>query len=133
VAAAARWGSFDLADLAVATRLTGPTLVAGPSVMRVAMAGAALAAVVDEARVDGWHARTWGERGAAAIATTALVPLFAAGGGVGPLGTSPLVWAVVPAVVTAMVVLGPALARHLPAWAPTSLAAAALALTGVAG
>jgi hypothetical protein len=120
--AAARWGTIGLGDVAVATRLGGPTITAGPVLVRAGMLAALVGAVIDEARGGGLLSRAWGERAAAAGAIVALAALFLVRGPADPRTTLPVLWGASSAALTMLVlVLRPA-ALRLPAWAAPSVA-----------
>ncbi|MEX2395206.1 MAG: hypothetical protein WD826_12090, partial [Actinomycetota bacterium] len=68
IGAAMRWGTLSLADVAVATHLVGPSMSAGPVLVRAGLITALGAAVVGEWRAARWETRNWGERLAAAAA-----------------------------------------------------------------
>ncbi|MCI0346537.1 MAG: hypothetical protein L0221_14000 [Chloroflexi bacterium] len=123
-----RWGTLSLGDIAVATRLGGPTVVAGPLLVRAGMIAALVGAVAGEADAGGFAARAWGERAAAAAAVVALVPLFVVRGPGDPRTDLVLVWAAAAASITAVVVvLGP-LARRVPAWVGPAITATGVIL-----
>ena len=122
--AAARWGTLGLGDVAVATRLGGPTVVTGPVVVRAGMIVALAGAVIDEARLGGLDARTWGERAAAAGAVVALVALYLVRGPNDPQTALPLFWGVGAATLTVFVLVLHPVAVRLPAWIAPSLAMA---------
>ena len=133
LAAGLRWGSLDVGDLQVATRLIAPTVAAGGLATRAGMVLALAGALIGEARVDGLRARTFGERAAAMIALTALVALFCVEGparsGVVAFGW----WGLAGVVVTALVVALTPIASRLPALVPVGLVGAGMVLAGAAG
>jgi hypothetical protein len=126
--AAARWGTLGAGDVAVATRLGGPTVIAGPATVRVGMVVALAGAVMDEARLGGFETRTWGERAAAAAAVVALVALYLVRGPNDPQTTLPVFWGVGAATLTALVLTLHPLAARLPAWTAPTLAFAGVAV-----
>jgi len=117
-----RWGTLGLGDVEVATRLAGPTLAAGPLSVRIGMSAALLAAIVGESHVDGFAARTWGERAAAAVAVASLAPLFVVQGPTDPGDLNTVWWVLTSAGITALALLGRTVATHIPGWAPSVVA-----------
>ncbi len=128
VGAAARWGALSLVEVEVATRLTGPSVVSGQPVVRVGILLAFAAALASEAQVDGLRARTWPERGAAAAALVALVPLFLAQGG----SSAVAFWVLGAPALAAACLFAVPYARRIPAWALTAASAAGVFLALVA-
>lgn len=132
VGAGLRWGTFALADLETATRLFGSTITVGTPAARVGMAVSFAGAVLDEARRGGLRAESWVDRGAALVASVALVPLFLAEGP----GRDPVlaaVWAgAAVGTLLATLTLHPVVCR-VPAWAPVPIVVAGIAAAVVAG
>jgi hypothetical protein len=127
--AAARWGTIGLGDVAVATRLAGPSVAAGPIVVRSGMLVALVGALVGEARVGAFDVRTWGERGAAVGAMVALVLLFVVRGPGDPRTALPVLWfAFAAAFTVAAMVLRPVVVR-LPSWVAPALAGVGVAVS----
>jgi hypothetical protein len=126
-----RWGTLGMADVAVATRLNGPTVTSGPLLVRVGMIAALAGALAGEGALDSFATRTWGERAAAAAALVALIPLFVVRGPGDPHGLLPLAWGLAAvAGTTAVLRLRPVVAL-VPAWGPVALAGAGVALAGL--
>jgi hypothetical protein len=127
-----RWGTLGLGDVEVATRLAGPSLVAGPVTVRIGMSLALLAAIVGEGHVDGFTARTWGERAAAAAVVASLAPLFVVRGPTDPGDLNTVWWILTSVGVTAVVLGGRTVVTRIPRWAPSLVAAggAAAAVMG---
>jgi hypothetical protein len=119
-----RWGTLSLGDVAVATRLNGPTLTSGTLLVRIGMMAALAGALAGEMRSGGFSSRTWGERAAAAAAILALIPLFIVRGPGDPQSMAPVLWGVSAAVGTALVVFLRPVSTRLPSWGPVVLAAA---------
>jgi hypothetical protein len=126
-----RWGTVNLADIAVATRLAGPTVVSGSIMVKAGMATALVGALIGEAQATGFGARTWAERLASAGAIAALVPLFLVRGAADPHRLAIVWWGVLPAVGTASVLLVRPALRPVPAWVPTAVTTAGVALAVV--
>lgn len=126
-----RWGTLGLGDVAVATRLNGPTVASGPLLVRIGMCAALAGAIAGEVRADGFASRTWGERAAAAAALAALVPLFVVRGPGDPHGLLPLLWAIAAVVGTVAVLLLKPFVALVPPWAPVAVAGAGVVLAGV--
>ena len=132
IAAGLRWGTLSLGDVGVATRVLGPTLTSGTYATRAGMAMAIAGAVLSEARVGGFLARTWGERAAASAAVAALAPLFVATGASGSVWGTAVPWAASAAVFTAGVVLLHRVALRIPAFVPIVVTSAG-AMIGLMG
>ena len=114
--AAARWGTLGLGDVAVATRLSGPTVFSGPVLVQAAMIAALAGAVLDEARGQGPASRTWGEHAASAGAIVALAALFLVRGPDDPRTTLPVLWCASAAALTAVILLLRPAVVGVPAW-----------------
>jgi hypothetical protein len=127
-----RWGTLSVGDIAVATRLGGPTILAGPLLVRAGMIAALAAALAGEMQGDGFTTRTWGERAAAAGAIVVVVPLFVARGPGDPTTSLPLIWALVSVALTSVVVVLRPIARRVPGWLPPAVASAGVTLVAVA-
>lgn len=121
-----RWGTLTLGDVAVATRLAGPSALSGTAPMRAAMAAAILGAVLDEARVNGLRAGSRAEQAAAVVALVALVGVFLAGGPQEPFFEAAGGWAASAALVAALTLLAGRFATRVPAWFPVVLASGGL-------
>lgn len=119
-----RWGTTSLGDIAVATRLTAPTIASGPVAVRIGMVAALVGAALDEAQGRGMRTGAWSERTAAAVALTALVPLFFARGPGDPRTALPLVWGGVASALTIGMLQFGGLARRVPRLAAVVLASA---------
>jgi hypothetical protein len=132
VGAALRWGTLSLGDVQVATRLAGPTLLAGPLIVRGGMVAALVAAIVGECRAARFETRNWGERGAAAAALTVLVPLFVLGAPTAPLSLATLWWIAPIALGTLAILMVRPLAVRLPGWMAPALAAVGIAIASIA-
>lgn len=122
-----RWGTLGLGDVAVATRLGGPTIVTGPFLVRAGMLAALAGAILGEIRVGGLHARTWGERGASAASIIALSALFLVPGPADPRSSVALLWATATVLLT-IVIVGGARVLRAPGWLPSAIAAAGVVL-----
>ncbi len=135
VGAGLRWGTLALTDLEVATRVAGPSLLAGTPAVRLGLWLALAGALIDEARSgdgQGLLARTWAPRAAGLLALVALVPTYlvrgAAGNGSSPAETA-LWWVCAAAALTAAALLVRPLAARAPSWAAPIVAAVGIALT----
>ena len=128
-----RWGTTSLGDVAVATRLSGPTVIAGPLVVRVGVILALAGALADEARGGGLRSADWSERAASAIAVVALTALFVVHGPADPRSELPALWGGLAAAGTVLVLqLHPAM-RRMPALVPLAAVVAGAALAVVGG
>ena len=127
-----RWGTTSLGDVAVATRLAGPTVAAGPLVVRVGMIAALVGAVLDEARAGALRGPGWNERAAAGISVAALVALFVVRGPGDPATELPVLWAALAVVGTTLVLQLHRVLRPMPPVVPVAVVAAGTML-GVAG
>ncbi len=135
-----RWGTTSLGDLAVATRLNGPTLVSGSAVVRAGMLVALVGAAVGEARVAGLHSRATSERTAAAIAIVTVVAVFGLAGpgepasllSWRPLLFGPLWWCVGAFMGAALVVVLRRFAVWIPSWVPVACSVAGIASAAMA-
>lgn len=127
VGAGMRWGTLGLGDLEVATRVAGPTVLAGPPVVRAGMIASLVACLVAESQAEGLFARAWGERGAAAIVAASLGPLFVVPGPTWPVGTDALSWAGMGVAATTVVLFGRRLFAPVPRWTAPVVAAAGVA------
>jgi hypothetical protein len=127
-----RWGTLSLGDVAVATRLGGPTVATGPLLVRAGMIAALVAALAGEMHSGGFATATWGERAAAAGAVVVLVPLFVVRGPGDPR-TMALTWLGSAAALTCVVVVLRPLARRMPAWVPSAVAVTGVILAASAG
>jgi hypothetical protein len=132
LAAGLRWGTISLGDVEVATRLAGPTLQTGAFALRIGMAVAFGAALIDEARIAGLRSDSRAEQGAAIVALVALVALFGVAGPQEPFATALGRWAAGTALLVAVVLgAGRAMGR-VPAWVPTIPAVAGLVVSVLA-
>ena len=120
-----RWGSFAVGDLETATRLFGATVVAGGPAARIGMAAALVGALIDESRRDGLRSDSWVERGAAVVATVALVPLFLVEGATGEPLTA-VVWGLAGAAILLAALAMQPITRRIPSWTPLPLVIAGL-------
>lgn len=130
--ACVRWGTLSLGDVAVATRIAGPTVVSGSFPVRTGVIVAVGAALLGETQTGGLRATAWGERAAAAAAVVALVSLFFVRGPGDPVSPETILWVAASIAVTLVVVLAKPVADRVPAWiAPlVALVGAALAALG---
>jgi len=124
-----RWGAVGLGDVEVATRLLGPSALAGPVIVRIGLVLALAGALVSEAAIDGIRASQITQRAAAVVALVALVPLFVVRGGT---SGAVLPWLVAAAAVASAAAFLPAYARRLPRWAPAVVGAAGVVMATVA-
>lgn len=123
-----RWGTLGLGDVAVATRLAGPTIVAGPLLVRAGMIAALVGAVLGEIDVGGLSVRAWGERVASSASVVALVALFLVRGPTDPRTSVALLWAAAAVVLTVVVVGGRSIRIAVPRWLPPAVAAGGVVL-----
>ena len=128
-----RWGSLSLGDIAVATRLGGPTVVTGPLLVRAGMIVALVGALAGEMHAGGFTTQTWGERAAAAGAVVVLVPLFIVPGPGDPRTGLSLIWVAAAVALTCAVVALRPVALRLPAWVALALAVVGVTLAALAG
>lgn len=117
-----RWGSLGFGDVETATRLLGPTVLAGPPLVRAGMALALIAAVAGEAGIGDVAAGPPLRRAAGVAAALALVPLFVVTGPI-DLATSAVAWVGATAAVIGALLAARPLASSLPVWAPVAGAA----------
>jgi hypothetical protein len=132
IGAGLRWGTLGFGDLEVATRIAGPTLLAGPLLVRGGMILALLAALTGEAQTGGLVSRTWGERGACLVVMASIAPLFVVRGPGAPVSIDTLWWPATAAVATGVVLLARPLAGRVQPWIPPAAAAAGIALAVLA-
>lgn len=109
-----RWGTLSLADVEVATRLSGPTVAAGSLGVRSGMAVALIGALIGESQLDDLRSASWVRRLAAGAAIVGLVAVFVAPGPSDPLTTRTLIWGGGAAAAAAVVLALTPLARRLP-------------------
>jgi hypothetical protein len=119
--AAARWGTLGLGDVAVATRLGGPTITAGPALVRAGLIAALAAAVLDEARGHARTSETWSERAAAAAALVGLAAMFLVRGPGDPRTLLPVFWGAAAVSLSVVVLLLRPLVIRVPAWVAPAL------------
>jgi hypothetical protein len=133
VGAGLRWGTLSLGDVAVATRLGGPTIATGPLLVRAGMVAALVGAIAGEMQVGGFTTRTWGERAAGAAAVVVLVPLFVVRGPADPRTSLTLIWIASAAAITCIVLVGRSAADRSPVWVAPAVAVGGIVLAAVAG
>lgn len=126
--AGVRWRTLDLAGLQTSTRLFGPTVGVEPVVAAAGACVALVAALVDEAALDGLRGSPVEQ-----LATgTALVVLVACFAVPGPSSVLTVLWWTAASALAALLVLrGPGLARRVPGWVAPVLAAAGLVAVGL--
>lgn len=128
-----RWGTTSLGDVAVATRLSGPTVAAGPFVVRAGMIAALLGAVLDEIRGGGLRAEAWDQRAAAGISLVALVALYLVRGPADPSSSLPVLWGGLAAAGAAVALQVHPVVRPMPALVPVALVAGGITLAVAGG
>lgn len=126
-----RWGSLGLGDVQTATRLLGPTVLAGPLLVRAGMALALVAAVSGEARIGDAADGPVMRRAAAVVAVLGLVPLYVVTGPI-DLAGSAAPWAAATAAVMGALLAARPLVAKLPGWVPVAVAAAGVTLAVLA-
>jgi hypothetical protein len=127
-----RWGTTSLGEVTVATRVAGPTILAGPALVRIGVVIALAGAILDETNARGLREGLWIHRAAAGIAIAALVPLFVVRGPADPRSALPLLWGGAAAAAALAVLLVSVLRRRLPTAVPILLSSAGVVVLAMA-